>query len=222
MKYISFQRQAACLRPDGYDLTNRQVLALLLCLSATPALAQDKGTADQHIQIQRIDPQSQPAPDPSVTPGAPDANRDMMIMQNRMNRMFQDFFAQDDMGMPPGMMDFPQGAASFPAIDIAENDKNYVVTIELPGVDPDAVNLSITGNLLTVKGEKQQTSELKDKNYVQHETSYGSFERAVSLPAGADPDKADASFKNGVLTVTFAKKAGAEPETRQLTIHKGS
>lgn len=97
-----------------------------------------------------------------------------------------------------------------PVVDVAEDDKAYTVTAELPGIDEKDVDVSVSGDVLSIKGEKKKEREEKDKNYYLSERSYGSFERAFSLPEGVDQDKIAASFAKGVLTVTLPKNPEAQ------------
>jgi HSP20 family protein len=100
-------------------------------------------------------------------------------------------------------------------INIAENDKNYLVTLEMPGVAADDIQVRMLGNRLTISGEKTFRNEVGGKDAAFHrvESSYGSFSRSVGLPDNVDPDKVDADYKNGVLTVTIPK-AKAQAATR--------
>jgi len=95
--------------------------------------------------------------------------------------------------------------------DLAESDDEVVVSAELPGVDPKEVEINVTGDALIISGEKKEEHEDKHRNYHYMERQFGSFHRSVRLPAYVDPDKVDATFKNGVLTVTIAKKPDAKP-----------
>jgi HSP20 family protein len=101
-----------------------------------------------------------------------------------------------------------------PAIDIAEDDKGYRLTAELPGLDEKDIEITINDDMLTLKGEKKQESERKEKNYTLSERSYGSFQRSFWLPDGVDRGKIDASFAKGVLHVNLPKseKAAAQPK----------
>jgi HSP20 family protein len=94
-------------------------------------------------------------------------------------------------------------------MDVAETDKDIELTVELPGIEPKDVDISISGNVLTIKGEKKVEKEDKDKNYRRVERSYGSFMRSVELPAGVAPDAIKAAVNNGVLKVTVPKPAAA-------------
>jgi HSP20 family protein len=95
-----------------------------------------------------------------------------------------------------------------PAIDIVEDEKAYRLTAELPGLEEKDVDISVSGDMLTLKGEKSQDAEHKDKNYTLSERSYGSFQRSFWLPDGVDRDKIEAVFAKGVLTITLPKAPG--------------
>ena len=92
-----------------------------------------------------------------------------------------------------------------PAVDLAEDDKAYTVTAELPGIEENDIDVAVSGGMLTIKGEKKQEKEEKNKNYYLSERSYGSFQRSFSLPDGIDQAKIAANFAKGVLTVTLPK-----------------
>jgi HSP20 family protein len=96
-----------------------------------------------------------------------------------------------------------------PAMDIVEEDKDYKLTAELPGMAEKDIQVVVSGDTLTVKGEKKQETERKEKNYSLSERSYGSFQRTFYLPEGVDRDKIGAEFAKGVLTVTLPKSASA-------------
>ena len=132
-----------------------------------------------------------------------------------MRRMMRNFFGDDSW---PSR----QFHLSFPAIDIAENDKSFKVKAEILGMTPENVDITIDEGYLTIQGEKKEetrTGEEKD-NYLRREISYGAFSRTVVLPESADTDKAEASFKDGLLIVEVPKKAGALGKSRKLQINK--
>lgn len=110
-------------------------------------------------------------------------------------------------------------AAAAPAIEMTETDKNYKITAELPGMDADNVEVSFEDGLLRIAGEKQEEREENERGYRLAERSYGSFERLVSLPTAADPDKIKAKFKNGLLTVTIVKD-GQRKNARSIKVDK--
>jgi len=94
--------------------------------------------------------------------------------------------------------------------DLAETDDEVTVKMDLPGVEPKDVDISLEGNVLTIRGEKKEEKEEKKRDYHYVERQFGSFHRSIQLPSTVDPEKVDATFKNGVLTVTVAKRADAK------------
>lgn len=107
-----------------------------------------------------------------------------------------------------------------PAVDVEENENAFVVTAELAGLSEDDVELSLENGVLSISGEKREEREEGNKEAGRHiyERRYGRFERNFSLPRTVDADKVDATFKNGVLTVTLPKTAAAKP--RRIAIGK--
>lgn len=103
------------------------------------------------------------------------------------------------------------------AVDVAETEKDYTITAELPGVEEKNVNVSVDSGTLVIKGEKHQEREEKVKSHFLSERSYGSFQRVFGLPAGTDESKIEAQFHNGVLTVTVPKNAEA-PNPRKVDV----
>lgn len=115
----------------------------------------------------------------------------------------------------PGMTGF----ASL-AVDVAENEKAYTITAELPGVDEKDVQVSVDDDMLVIKGEKHQEKEEKNKNHYVSERSYGAFQRMFSLPRDTDGAKVEARFQNGVLTVSVPKSAEKQ-QTRKVEVKTG-
>jgi HSP20 family protein len=105
-----------------------------------------------------------------------------------------------------------------PAIDIVEEPAGYKLTAELPGMAEKDIELIVSGDTVTLKGEKKQETEHKDKNYTLSERSYGSFQRTFSLPDGVDRDKISAEFGKGVLTVTLPKTPAAAAEPKKIEV----
>jgi HSP20 family protein len=108
--------------------------------------------------------------------------------------------------------------ATMPAVDVIESEKAYEITAELPGMDEKNIEVKVTDGSLTIKGEKQEEKEEKEKDYYLQERHYGSFERSFELPESVDPDKIEASFKKGVLTVTLPKKAEAQKAAKKIEV----
>ncbi|HWL80553.1 MAG TPA: Hsp20/alpha crystallin family protein [Roseomonas sp.] len=117
----------------------------------------------------------------------------------------------------PWRFDTSFGIAA-PAIDVVENDKEFRISAELPGMGPGDVELGISGDLLTIKGEKKEEKEQKTDNYYLSERRYGAFQRAFQLPEGVDREKIDANFDKGVLTVVLPKTVEATQQQRKIEI----
>lgn len=105
-----------------------------------------------------------------------------------------------------------------PTLDLGANDKEYTITVEIPGVDEKDVRLEIVNDTLTIRGEKKQEKEEKDKNYYRMERSYGSFQRVLSLPNDANQDDVKAIFKKGILTVTIPRRALPKADVKQIEV----
>jgi HSP20 family protein len=132
--------------------------------------------------------------------------------------------------------DFDRGAWGFPfrhslidwesrwlgdtalAVDVAEKEKTYEITAEVPGIDQNNVEVNLANGVLTIKGEKKQETEEKKKNYHMSERRYGSFERSFQIPDDVDQDKIEASFNKGVLTVTLPKNAEAQKFAKTIAV----
>lgn len=109
-------------------------------------------------------------------------------------------------------------SAVAPAVNIAESDKAYEISAELPGMDEKSIEVKLANDVLTIKGEKQEEREEKEKGYHVQERHFGSFERLFQVPVGVDTDKITATFKNGLLTVTLPKAAEAQSPTKKIAI----
>lgn len=108
-----------------------------------------------------------------------------------------------------------------PTLDLGATDKEYTVTVEIPGVEEKDIKLEIVNDTLTIRGEKKQEKEEKDKNYYRMERSFGSFQRVLSLPNDADQDGVQATFKKGVLTVTMPRKTSPRSDAKQIEVKSG-
>jgi HSP20 family protein len=133
-------------------------------------------------------------------------------LQRDMNRIFDSFFRGGS--EEPALIN----AAWVPAVDVAEEDSQYVVKVELPGVNKDDVNISLESNILTIRGEKKTEQESKGKNYHRVERSFGSFHRSFALPTTVKVDKIDAVFKDGILAVTMPKADEAKPKQIEVKV----
>ena len=131
--------------------------------------------------------------------------REMMTLREAMDRLFDDAFTR------------PLSTAghrwAVPAVDMYQTDNEVVVKAALPGMKAEDVQLNVTGEVLTIKGEIKQKEEVKEKAYHLREQRWGMFERSVILPTEVVADKAKADFENGILTITLPKAEEAKPKT---------
>ena len=127
----------------------------------------------------------------------PSAFRTLVEMENEMDRWLQQ-----------SPMDWPVEYNGFdfsPSCDIKENDKEFIVKFDIPGVKKDQVSIEIENNRLTVSGERKEEKEEKDEKHFLSETYHGSFMRSFNLPSAVDEDKVDAKYQDGVLTIKVPK-----------------
>ncbi len=133
---------------------------------------------------------------------------------------FDDFF--DPLPARPGRIS-PWGStlAGWPSVNMDETGDKIRITAELPGVEKENIDISLSGNSITLKGEKRDQEEKKGRNYYRLERYYGSFNRTLELPCEVDADKIDASFKKGVLTVNLPKTSEAIKQSHRITVSSG-
>ena len=105
-----------------------------------------------------------------------------------------------------------------PSLDMSETKNNIVVKAEVPGLEPNDIDISITGGVLTIKGEKKQEKEEKDENYHRIERSYGTFTRSVRVPQEVQSDKIEATYKDGVLKITLPKSEEAKKKGIKIKV----
>ena len=107
-----------------------------------------------------------------------------------------------------------------PPIEITETNSKYLITAELPGIDPENVSVTFEDGILRIAGEKTQQHDENERGYRLTERSYGKFERLIELPPATNPDKMLAQFRNGVLTIVALKKDEAKRDVRKIQIEK--
>jgi HSP20 family protein len=132
--------------------------------------------------------------------------REMMTLREAMDRLFDDAFTH-----PMSVRDGWTMAS--PAIDMYQTDNEVVVRASIPGIKADEVQINITGDVLTLKGEVNQDEERKDRAWHIREQRFGSFERSVALPTSVKSDQAEAVFENGILTISLPKADEVKPRT---------
>ena len=125
-------------------------------------------------------------------------SRDMMRMRNEFDRFFDESF------------EFPRWRwtepVRRPAVDLAETDDAYIVKASIPGVKADDLDISITDNILSIKGEVKDEKTITEEQYHRRERRYGAFTRSMTLPALVDADSIEATYEDGVLTLNLPKK----------------
>ncbi len=104
-----------------------------------------------------------------------------------------------------------------PVVDIYDNDETIVINAELPGIDKKDIVVDVTGNVLTLKGERSTANEVKNEKYHRRERTFGKFERAFTLPEDVDPEKIQADYTDGVLEIKIPKPEKKEP--KKITVH---
>jgi len=130
--------------------------------------------------------------------------REMLSLRNAMDRLFEDSFVR------PSRL-WPELGGEL-AVDMYQTANDVVVKAALPGLKPEEVDISITGDTLTIKGEHKEEKEVKDEDYFYKERRYGGFSRSVAIPVQVKSDKAEATFENGVLTLTLPKAEEVKPK----------
>lgn len=133
--------------------------------------------------------------------------RPLSSFRAEIDNLFDRFFRE-----PWGGSGLLSGAGMFPQLDMAESDNDVTIRAEVPGVRPEDVQIEVTGNLLKLSGEKSEQKEEKGRDYLCSERQFGAFSRIVQLPTSVDPNKVDATYKDGVLTVKMTKHAEAKPK----------
>jgi HSP20 family protein len=171
--------------------------------------------------------QTQPATGESK-PMAEQPRHPLLSLRDEIDRLFEDF-ALTTMRSPfrTRLFDFEPlrrfesaFSGAVPTAEVAEKDNEFVVTVELPGIDQKNVDINITGNMLTIKGEKREEKEeeQKEKHYHLSERRYGSFSRSFTIPETVAQDKITAAMKDGVLTLTLPKTEAATKPPRKIEI----
>jgi HSP20 family protein len=146
--------------------------------------------------------------------------------RNEVDRLFDQFWRETGSGLPSLRRMFesesfrrePVSGFATPMVDVSEDDKAFHITADLPGLTEKDINVTLSGDTLTIGGERREEREQQDRNYHFSERRFGSFRRAFSLPAGVDHDKIEANFKNGVLAVTLPKTQAAMQQQKKIEV----
>ncbi len=140
--------------------------------------------------------------------------KDLISMQDKMNRLFEDSFLRS--------MDGEEVVAQgtwYPVVDIYEKKDSIVLKAEIPGLDKSDFSVTVKENILTIKGEKKQENDVEEDRFHRVERTYGSFQRSFTLPKTVDQEKLEAEYKNGVLVITLSKIPEAKPKQIKVSVH---
>ena len=140
-----------------------------------------------------------------------DLFEDLEDFQREMNRLF-------DLGLRRPLKAGNGGNLWAPAVDIVDEKDQIKVKVDLPGLKKDDIEINVENDVLTIKGEKKEEKEIKEKDFIRSERYYGSFHRAFTLPASVDAQKVSATYKEGVLEILLPKKEGAKPKQLKVDI----
>jgi len=146
-----------------------------------------------------------------------DPFQDLLSIQDEMNQLFTRAFGQE---RPSQGGERGGGRAWAPALDISERKDAYVVTVEVPGIKPEELDITLEDGLLTIQGERRFSQESSDQQWHRVERRYGSFRRSITLPSQVQADSIEASFENGVLEVVVPKAEEAKP--KKITVRPGA
>jgi HSP20 family protein len=159
----------------------------------------------------------------AAEPSLPQPWRPFESLRGEIDRLFDEFY-REFRGTPSRRSlseiepFWRRGGRSAPAVDLVEKEDSYEVTAELPGMDVKNIEVKLVNGGLMIKGEKQEEKEEKEKNYYLHERRFGSFERRFAMPEGVDPEKIQARFDKGVLTVTLPKTSEARKPAKTIEV----
>jgi len=135
--------------------------------------------------------------------------RDMTILQNQMNRLFED-------ALHTWPTESDSTSVWSPTADIYETDNDLILQADLPGIDPKQIDVRVENNMLTIRGERCFEPKVKQENFHRVERSYGTFSRSFTLTTAVDSEKVQANYKNGVLSITLPKAEQAKPKRIQI------
>ena len=133
-----------------------------------------------------------------------DPAHELLNMSRAMDHLFEEFYGRSPLA---------GSLSNFPAVDMYQTENEVVVKVTLPGLKPEDLQVSVTGDVLTLRGEIKQEKETDASTYHLRERTYGAFSRSISLPAPVVVEKSKAEFENGVLNLTMSKAEEVRPKT---------
>jgi HSP20 family protein len=131
--------------------------------------------------------------------------RDLVSLRHAMDKLFEESFTH------PSGFSLELGGSVIP-VDVFQTENDVIVRATIPGVKPEEVDISVTGTILTIKAERKEEKETKDKDYVRKENRYGMLSRSITLPAEVQADKAIANYENGILFLSLPKAEKEKPK----------
>jgi HSP20 family protein len=134
-----------------------------------------------------------------------DPFQDLQSFRDEMNRTFSRWFGREEGEEPPTRR-------WVPSLDVTESKEAYHVDVEVPGVRPEDINVTVDRGMLTIQGERRSEEEKTDRSYHRVERRYGSFRRSIGLPSDVDPSRVQATYDNGVLRLEVPKTAASQPK----------
>jgi len=141
------------------------------------------------------------------------ADHPFAFFRKELDTLFDNFFHSLD------LHPFEEKLGAFsPRVDVVDGERELSIKAELPGMDEHDIEVSLSGDILTIRGEKKEEKEDKAKGYYRMERSYGAFSRSIPLPSEVDESTIRARFKKGVLSITLPKTARAVNETKKITV----
>lgn len=139
--------------------------------------------------------------------------RDMVSLREAMDRLFEESFVG-----PRLTPLWSAGDGINLAVDLVEDEDSFVLKAAVPGVKSEDMEISVVGNVLSIRGESKMEEKVEEANYLRREMRYGAFQRSLTLPADVQADKATAVFENGILTLTLPKAEAVKPKSIKINV----
>jgi len=143
--------------------------------------------------------------------------QELASLQQQMNHLFDSF-----LGRTP-LMPFEENMGPWefgPPVDVYEDDQKLTFKVEVPGIDQKDVKVEVENNVLTLRGERKLEKDIKEENFRRKECHYGAFSRSFTLPTSVDPDRVEANYAHGVLTIEMPKSGQAKAKQIKVNVPK--
>jgi HSP20 family protein len=142
--------------------------------------------------------------------------REIETLHREMDRVFENLWG-DSFGTSL-LPEYWARRELVPQLDVTEDEKAFHVNIELPGMDEKDVDVTLSDRALTIRGEKKEDKEAREKDFYRRERAYGAFRRSIEVPAAVDASKIEASFRKGVLTIDLPKTKEAQEKIKHISV----